>query len=103
MVILRSIWGIVFMMAFMASVMEYFFETPVYPGMNLWMVLFAINLLGILIAVPNSFYNKETFKAALQVPKAIGLMFMTLFKLKGANKKFIHTPHSSKINPPTSL
>lgn len=69
-----------------------------YPGVNWWMFALFINVSGILLAVPDHYYNRKTFGAAMSLPKAIIIMFMTLFKLKGANKKFIHTPHSGSMN-----
>jgi hypothetical protein len=46
-------------------------------------------------SVPSSFYNKKTLSAIIHLPKAFFIMFLTLFKLRGANKSFIHTPHTS--------
>jgi cellulose synthase/poly-beta-1,6-N-acetylglucosamine synthase-like glycosyltransferase len=63
------------------------------PGAALWSGLFLVCISGILIAVPESYYTRKTLKALLDLPKAMGAMFATLFRLKGANKKFIHTPH----------
>jgi hypothetical protein len=48
-----------------------------------------------LLSIPSKFYNKQTFKALLTLPKAFISMFLSLFKLKGANKKFIHTQHGA--------
>jgi cellulose synthase/poly-beta-1,6-N-acetylglucosamine synthase-like glycosyltransferase len=72
------------------------------PSPNQWLLLLVGWSAGILLAIPNNYLNKKTFKAIAQLPKAILVMFATLFKLKGANKKFIHTPHrniTSKNNP----
>ena len=40
----------------------------------------------------------ETLKALQHLPSAFIRMFMLLFKLKGANKTFIHTVHGSIKN-----
>lgn len=61
-----------------------------------WLLLFALNVFALLISVPRKYYNSHTLKALLTLPKAFALFFATLFKLKGANKKFIHTPHGQK-------
>jgi hypothetical protein len=45
------------------------------------------------LAVPIGFYNKKTLVAVFSLPKAFILMMLSLFKLRGANKKFIHTAH----------
>ena len=60
-----------------------------------WYLLFGLTVLTFAIATPRSYYNRQTVKAALSVPKAFVLMFGLLFKLKGANKTFIHTKHSA--------
>ncbi len=66
----------------------------VLPACIYWVALFSVSLLAILMATPRKFYAWNTAKAVLSLPKAFVLMFLTLFKLKGANKKFIHTKHS---------
>lgn len=54
--------------------------------------LFLIGL-AYLLALPKSFYQFTTLKALLSLPNAFFKMLLLLFKLKGANKKFIHTTH----------
>ncbi|MBX9850572.1 MAG: glycosyltransferase family 2 protein [Cytophagaceae bacterium] len=90
--------GSIIVLTTAAIVCQFAFDIPLYPGVNLWMMIFFFNIGGLLMAVPDQYYNKRTLNAALSLPKAIVIMFLTLFKLKGANKKFIHTPHSTKIN-----
>lgn len=65
----------------------------------LWWTLFGLNALAFLLAVPREFYTKELLWALLSLPKAFGIMLLLLFKLKGADKRFIHTPHSSSETP----
>lgn len=77
-----------------AVILQFGFMIYIAPGANLWMLLVFMYITGLMLAVPDSYYNKKTLNAALSLPKAILVMFLTLFKLKGANKKFIHTPHS---------
>ena len=90
--------GSIILLTAAAIVCQFAFDIPLYPGVNLWMMIFFFNIGGLLMAVPDQYYNKKTLNAALSLPKAIIIMFLTLFKLKGANKKFIHTPHSTKIS-----
>jgi len=80
-------------------VLQFGFQIVLPAGANYWMFILFLNMAAILMAVPDSYYNKRTLTAALSLPKAILIMFLTLFKLKGANKKFIHTPHSGTIDP----
>lgn len=60
-----------------------------------WLVLFTLIVFSNIIAIPRSFITKEFFLAVLSLPKIFLVMFLLLFKLKGANKKFIHTPHQN--------
>lgn len=63
------------------------------PGWHLWFVATAFCYVGIIIAIPTAFYNKKLLGAVLKIPTIFVTMLLLLFKLKGANKKFIHTPH----------
>jgi cellulose synthase/poly-beta-1,6-N-acetylglucosamine synthase-like glycosyltransferase len=58
-----------------------------------WIALLGLYALSFLLAIPKSFHNKAFFKAILTAPKAFLSIFKVHFKLKNANKKFIHTPH----------
>ncbi|MBV6655477.1 MAG: glycosyltransferase [Mameliella sp.] len=60
-----------------------------------WRWPLLLTYLGMALAVPRKFYNLETLKALFTLPRAFALMFLSLFKLKGANKKFIHTQHGT--------
>jgi cellulose synthase/poly-beta-1,6-N-acetylglucosamine synthase-like glycosyltransferase len=66
-------------------------------GYEIWILLFLINSISILIAIPGEFYNLKLARAVLRLPIIFLHMLLLLFKLKGANKKFIHTPHG--VNP----
>ncbi|MFI2743100.1 glycosyltransferase [Zhouia sp. PK063] len=63
-----------------------------------WYVIFAATILAFILAIPKKFYTQKTVMAALTLPKAFFMMFISLFKLKGANKKFIHTQHGTIEN-----
>jgi cellulose synthase/poly-beta-1,6-N-acetylglucosamine synthase-like glycosyltransferase len=58
-----------------------------------WIAITGVVYLSFLFAIPVKFYNLKTLNALITLPKAFALMFLSLFKLKGANKKFIHTAH----------
>lgn len=58
-----------------------------------WLVNLILLVVSFMLALPNSFYNSSTLKAMASIPSAFIRMFHLLFKLKGANKKFIHTTH----------
>ena len=63
-----------------------------------WIAIFLTVVLSFLFGIPIKFYNKQTFQSLLTLPKVFVAMFLSLFKLKGANEKFIHTEHG-KIEP----
>lgn len=62
---------------------------------NLWICLMATCVLAFLFSIPLSFYNLKTFRALLTLPKGMILMFLSLLRVRGANKQFIHTRHTS--------
>jgi hypothetical protein len=55
-----------------------------------WMLYFVT----LFIALPSVLINKDLLSAILRLPKAITVMFGTLFQIKKANKTFIHTVHT---------
>ncbi len=59
-----------------------------------WITLLILTILAFLLAIPTAYYNLKTLKAVFTLPKAFFIMFLVLFKLKNANKKFIHTIHN---------
>jgi cellulose synthase/poly-beta-1,6-N-acetylglucosamine synthase-like glycosyltransferase len=65
------------------------------PYGNLFLIVFAFQFFALVLATPLKYYNLRTLKALAFLPQGFALMFLNLFKLKGANKKFIHTPHST--------
>lgn len=62
-----------------------------------WVVLLGLNVLAMAFAVPRRFYNRKLLVSAVLVPRLFVKMFLLLFKLRGANKTFIHTPHGSRV------
>jgi cellulose synthase/poly-beta-1,6-N-acetylglucosamine synthase-like glycosyltransferase len=91
--------GAVFIMSFVHALIELIWKDlqwsiqPIY-----WHLLFVLTILTFLASIPRSFYNKKTLKACLSIPHAFFIMFILLFKLKDANKEFIHTRHHSVTN-----
>ena len=82
--------GLLFFVCLLSTLLNASLSLPA----GLWWALFAGNALSIAMAVPKKLYTKDLFKALLSLPKAFGIMLLLLFKLKGADKQFIHTPHS---------
>jgi len=85
-ILLLGFMGIIFLISLL------FYPSPM---SILWIKLFALVVLTFVISVPRKFYNKKTLNAIISLPKGFFLMFLTLIKIKGGNKKFIHTKHTS--------
>lgn len=60
-----------------------------------WSIVATACLLSFLFSVPRSFYNAKTAQALVSLPKGMLMMLLSLLKIKGANKKFIHTRHTA--------
>lgn len=60
-----------------------------------WILLCITCVLSFIFSIPKSFYNVKTLNALASLPKGMIVMLLSLFKLKGANKTFIHTEHTS--------
>ncbi|NOU59984.1 glycosyltransferase [Marinifilum caeruleilacunae] len=73
----------------------YFFESAsiLHFSIQQWMYVLLLVVLAFALSIPRKFYTGSTLRAILSLPRAFFLMFASLFKLKGANKKFIHTEH----------
>lgn len=59
-----------------------------------WAGLLGANVAAMIFAIPARFYNWRLLMSLVLIPKLFAKMLMLLFRLKGANKTFIHTPHS---------
>ncbi len=59
----------------------------------IWAALLGVNIAAMVIAIPPRLYSVKLLKSVILVPAIFVRMFLLLFKLKGANKTFIHTPH----------
>ena len=70
-----------------------FIESNFATSWLFWAGLFIVTGLTLLLSTPSQFFSYRTLKAISSLPRAFLLMFGSLFKLKGANKKFIHTVH----------
>jgi cellulose synthase/poly-beta-1,6-N-acetylglucosamine synthase-like glycosyltransferase len=65
------------------------------PSWAWWFTLvWILYIITLAIALPAVMVNKDLLKAALRLPKAIGLMILALFQMKKSNKTFIHTVHT---------
>jgi len=62
-------------------------------GYEIWLLFSGLMFIGLAVSIPGEYYTMDLLKALLRIPGIFFRMFLLLFKLKGANKKFIHTPH----------
>ena len=69
------------------------FSAYLYVSPLVWIIMLSLNILAMVFAIPRRFYNRKLLKSVILIPKLFLKMFLLLFKLKGANKSFIHTPH----------
>lgn len=61
-----------------------------------WWILLLLILIALFVAVPGRLLTRRFFIAALELPLSFFSMFLNLFRMKGANKTFIHTKHGVK-------
>ncbi len=72
--------------------LSYFFNSNTW--FLIWFITFVFMILVFLFSVPRKFYNFRTLEALFVLPMGFLLMVLSLFKLKDANDKFIHTKHT---------
>jgi cellulose synthase/poly-beta-1,6-N-acetylglucosamine synthase-like glycosyltransferase len=60
-----------------------------------WIIVSCVCVLSFSFSIPREYYRKRTAKALLELPKGMILMVGSLFRIKGANKQFLHTKHGS--------
>lgn len=86
--------GAVMICSFGFILTNYFMDNQI-PLTNFWILLAVACVLSFLFSVPKSFYNLKTLNALASLPKGMLMMLLSLLKIKGANKTFIHTQHTS--------
>jgi len=93
-ILLLGILTILTLLSGLASLVNYIWswETFVFTFTQ-WMVIWLFTVSALLLSIPRKFYNSQTFMAVLSLPRGFWLMLRSLFKLRNANKTFIHTEH----------
>lgn len=66
---------------------------------GLWLGIALACTVSFLFSIPRSLYNAGTLMALVSLPKGMLTMLISLLKIKGANKKFIHTKHTATSHP----
>jgi cellulose synthase/poly-beta-1,6-N-acetylglucosamine synthase-like glycosyltransferase len=78
---------------FVISVLLIFFLSGVY--LYVWIAISLITYISILISIPRRMYTVRLLKSVIYLPKAVILMILSLFRIKGATKKFVATEHAA--------
>jgi len=86
--------GLTFLITLFYVLNHYWFGLPMTVPMMFWLISAILLFVTFMLSLPRSFYRVETLKAIMSLPSAFSRMLMLLFKLKGANKKYIHTSHN---------
>jgi len=90
--------GVLFILSLLMGFIAYLpypeLKTFFVPGLEAWLALFGTTALALLFSIPRKFYTIKSFKALLLLPLGFFLMFISLLKIKGATKTFLHTEHS---------
>jgi cellulose synthase/poly-beta-1,6-N-acetylglucosamine synthase-like glycosyltransferase len=60
-----------------------------------WSTLFILNVIAYTISIPAKYWTKELWRGSIALPLAFFITLKAMLNLGGANKKFIHTPHSN--------
>lgn len=61
-----------------------------------WWILLSCLIVTLGAAIPKSMFSKKLFVSMIELPVSFAGMFINLFRLKDANKGFIHTEHGIK-------
>jgi cellulose synthase/poly-beta-1,6-N-acetylglucosamine synthase-like glycosyltransferase len=56
-----------------------------------WWCLLSLLLITLIISIPKELFNRRLLLALHRIPLLFILMFLNLFRLRGASKNFIHT------------
>lgn len=86
--------GSVILFGALFIVSNYILENDITFSLS-WLIVAVACVLSFMFSIPRNFYSMKTLKAVASLPKGMFMMLLSLLKIKGANKKFIHTKHSS--------
>ncbi len=81
------------------TILSFIFAAYLHFSPFVWLALFTLSILSMIFAIPKSYYSWELLRSILLLPSIFFKMFLLLFKLRGANKTFIHTPHTHSERP----
>lgn len=81
--------GLLLLMSIINLILSLYFHT----NYDLWLYLFLIYIFSIILLLPKYIFSYKALISLLKLPVVFIIMLSLMFKMKGANKKFIHTPH----------
>lgn len=91
---LAAVFGLTFVFTVISVVQSFYGSGYEWMMAIKWWVLSAAQFAAMIMPVPGGkLFTKQVGKAVMKVPMLALTMIGNLFKLKGANKKFIHTEH----------
>jgi len=90
--------GFTFLITVIYGVKEWIFDLQSHVSSDFWLLNFGILFFAFALSFPKSLYTFSLLKSVIMLPSAFLRMTLLLFKLKGANRKFIHTTHGVKKN-----
>lgn len=67
-----------------------FLSLPLYA----WLICLTAFAVSMMLPLPGKFYSRYMLTVIVNLPRVVGIMLSLVFKLKGADKTFIHTKHS---------
>ncbi|MCL2511627.1 MAG: glycosyltransferase [Bacteroidales bacterium] len=59
-----------------------------------WVAIAAVTYISVLVSIPRRMFTFSLLKSVFYLPKGVVLMCLSLFKMKGATKKFVVTEHN---------
>lgn len=88
-IIFLALFGFIFLLLLIGLALRHNFT-----GISLtcWGLLFSAYLLSLFIAIPASFYTRQTALAILHLPRIIFLFIRAALQAKTTRKEFVHTP-----------
>jgi cellulose synthase/poly-beta-1,6-N-acetylglucosamine synthase-like glycosyltransferase len=75
---------------------NFYLKVPAYFSYA-WMVTGLLCIFVFILSLPRSFYNTATLRSMFTLPRGMYLMMVSMLKIRGANKQFLHTEHSQAI------
>ena len=85
--------GFTFLITTIYVIKDLVFEMNSEVSTWFWIANFGMLTLAFFLSLPRSLYTLSVLKSIATLPSAFVRMTLLLFRLKGANKKFIHTTH----------